>query len=134
MRYARLRRPDCRSAVTHFARRLDHNPPKLHNRDVTGTEPFLAAVNGWSHGLPHRDVLIGEAYDAGEISELHRLAILPVIVLLRTQFAELLIQIDADLRTAEFAPSFLLDPRFVRLSPGDHVQDGIGVVDRNVHE
>src|ERR1700692_4707415 len=105
MRYARVG-ADGGSTVTHLAGRFHHNAPKLDDRNIAGAKSFLGAVGDTSasHGFPHRDVLIGKAPDAGEIPKLHRLAILPVIVLARAEFAKLRIKIDADLRAAELAP------------------------------
>src|SRR5215813_6040423 len=134
LRDARGAQPDRWPALPYFARRLHHDAPELDDGEIARPQPFLAAVHDGTHAFPHRDVLIGKTTDAGEVAELHRLAVLQVVVLAVPELPVLRVEIDADLRAAELAPRLLLYARLVRPRPGDHVEDRVGVVQRDVHQ
>src|ERR1043166_4603055 len=86
MRDARARGADRRPAVLHRARGLHHEAAERRDRDVARAEPLLAAVRDRPHALPHRDVLVRDAGDAGEIALFHGGAILQVVVLARFSY------------------------------------------------
>src|SRR5713101_1933888 len=73
--------PDRRAAFAYLACGIDHDAPELHDRDVARAQPFARTVGDRSHRLPHRDVLIRNALDAGVARELHRPAVLEIVVL-----------------------------------------------------
>src|SRR5579864_3066168 len=109
----RLRNPgfgcaDGRLSRRDIARRADHKLTELDDRDVAGAETVARAVCNRAHRLPHRYVLIRYALYACEVSELHGLAILKIVVFSRTDFAEFRIHINSDLGATEFAPRLLI--------------------------
>src|SRR5262249_11284097 len=112
------------AAVAHLPRRVDPQAAQIDDPDVARAEPLLGAVGdaGAAHRLPHGDVLVGNAGDAGEVAELHRLAVLQVVVVARAPVAEVLVEIDAGLRAVELAPALLVDAWLVLAVPGDEVE------------
>src|ERR1700738_599564 len=71
VRDARARGSNRRTAFGHCARRLDHETAERHHGDVGSADTLLAAVADRPHAFPHRDILIGNARNAGEVAGLH---------------------------------------------------------------
>src|SRR3954470_8975225 len=94
MRNARTGRADRRSAVLHGARRIDHQAAERRHRDVARAKPLGRTIADRPHAFPHRDVLIGNARDAGEVSVLHPGAVLQVVVLARADAVETRVHVD----------------------------------------
>jgi hypothetical protein len=126
------RASDGQPTVAKTPRRIDHDAPELHDCDVARAEPLARAIGDRAHGLPHRDVLVRDAVDAGVAAALHRLAILEVIVFARPDSSEIGVEVDANLSTAELAPRFLLDALLV--APGDKVEHRVRVVLRDIED
>src|SRR5712672_4748024 len=126
---------DRHAGFAHPARRVDHQAAEFHDRDVARAQPLLGAVDNAvaPHGFPHRDVLVGDARDAGEVAELHRLAVLQVGVLARALVAVVLVDVDPDLGDVELAPSFLVDAFLIGSVPGDEIEVRVAVVDWRQH-
>src|SRR6185312_11701674 len=120
------------SVRRHAPRRLHHDAAELHDREVARPEAFTASVGDGTHRLPHRHVLHGNAADAGEIAELHGIAVLQEIVVARAALAPAVVEVDAGLGAAELAPSFLVDAG-AGVAPRDEVEHGVRVVDGHVH-
>src|SRR5207247_6483689 len=98
---------DSRRPIRERIHRFAHDAAEFHDREVAGTQALLAPVRNGSHRLPHRHVLHGDAADAGEVAELHRLAVLEIVVVTRALLAVFPVEVDAELRAAELAPRFL---------------------------
>src|SRR3984957_4844766 len=104
MRDVWLAEADRRAAGLEAACCLDHDAAELQDGGIAHAEPFLRSVGDRTHGLPHRDVLIWNAADAGEISRRHGRAVLPEIVIPRADLAPTPIDIDTHLGTKELPP------------------------------
>src|SRR3954470_4011492 len=91
MRDARARRADRWLSVLEVARRLHHQPAERRDRDVARAKPLDRAVADRPHAFPHRDVLVRDARNAGEVAGLHGGPILEVIVLPRADAVEVLV-------------------------------------------
>ncbi len=74
----------------------------------------FGAVGDLAHSLPHHDVTVGDALDAGEIAELHRLAILAVIVGAGPHIVERGDRDRCPAATIELAPRLLIEPSYCR--------------------
>ncbi|MNL24900.1 hypothetical protein D3C87_1463520 [compost metagenome] len=111
---------------------IEHDATELDDCQVAGPEPVVAAIGNGAHGDPHRDVLIGEAGDAGEIACLHGLPVLPEPVLYTAQRAVLEVQVNAYRLLQELAPGFRFR-RPGRITPGDEIEGCVRVVHRDIH-
>src|SRR3954469_15239046 len=67
MRNARRDRADRGAAVLHRARGFDHQAAECHHGDIGGADALARAVADRPHAFPHRDILIGNARNAGEV-------------------------------------------------------------------
>lgn len=103
--------------------------PEFDDRQIAGTESVPGAICDRPHGHPHREILIGNAVNAGEIAGLHRLAVLAVVVVAQQAIA--LVEIDATHIAQELAPRGRLW-RGGRVSPCDEVEGGRRVIHGNV--
>src|SRR5260221_10710565 len=112
---------------------LDHDAAEFHDGEVARAQALGSAVGDAPHGFPHCHVLHRDAADAGEIAELHRVAVLQVIVVARARLAVLRVEVDADLRAAELAPRNLLDAG-AGVAPRDEIEVGAVVVLRDVQD
>src|SRR3954454_14668729 len=70
MRNARARRADRGISVLDVARRLNHQPAERRDRHIARAKPLNRAIADRPHAFPHRDVLVRDARNAGEISGL----------------------------------------------------------------
>src|SRR3954468_9837527 len=104
MRNSRGGRPNGWTAVLYGARRLEHQPPERCHRHVARAEALGRTIADRPHALPHRDVLVRDAGDAGEIPGLHGGAILLVIVRARADAVEVRVHVDAPFQHVELAP------------------------------
>ena len=128
----RWRSANRRTAIAQSLRGLDHDAAELHDGHVAGAKTLARAIGNWAHGLPHCDVLIRDAGDAGLIATLHRVAVLEVIVGTSADGTVIAVEIDADLRRAKLPPCVLIDA--LAVAPGDEVKHGVGVVQRDVED
>src|SRR5262249_49260642 len=119
----RLGGPDCRPLVAHGAGRFHHQAPECDNRDVACADTLPGAVADRAHRLPHRDILVRYAADAGEIALLHRRTVLTIEVAARAHAIEIVINVDAPLQNVELAPGIGVDAGLVRTVPGDEIKD-----------
>src|SRR6202011_1807851 len=101
VRDARARGSTRRTAFGHCARRLDHETAERHHGDVGSADTLLAAVADRPHAFPPRDILIGNARNAGEVAGLHGGAILQVVVFARADAIEIRVDVDAPLQHVE---------------------------------
>src|SRR5688572_4827853 len=109
MRNAWLSCADRWLAVADTACRVDHKAAESVDGDITDADPLFAAVGDRPHGFPHRDVLIGDTLDAGEIAGSHCTAILAVEIVGRSHIVEEAIDVLAPFQHVEFAPSICID-------------------------
>ncbi len=122
---------DGRAAGVERAHRVEHLLAELDDREVARAEALVRAVGDRAHRDPHRDVLVREPADAGEVARLHRLAVLPEAVVLVAQRAVLRVEVDARRLVQELAPGLGLG-RLRRVAPGDEVERRVRVVGRHV--
>src|SRR6187397_2652783 len=95
MRHARVRRADRGLAVLHGPRGLHHQAAERHHGHVGRADALIGAVADRPHAFPHRDVLVGNSCDAGEVAGLHGGAVLQVVVLARADAVEVRVDVDA---------------------------------------
>src|SRR6185369_8913121 len=91
---ARLGGADRRAAGLHGARGLHHQAAEGDHGDVAGADALERTVGDRAHAFPHRDVLVGNAGDAGEVAGLHGGAILAVHVVARALAVEVGVDVD----------------------------------------
>src|SRR5258706_13810060 len=108
-------------AVAKRTDRVHHQAAKLNDRNIARAESFAGAIRDPPHCFPHRDVLVWDAADPREVPEIHRLAVLQVIVGARTHAVKVLVKIDADLRAAKFPPRLLVDAPSA-IAPRDEIK------------
>src|SRR5262245_8833495 len=101
MRNTRPRSPDRGLAVAATVRGLDHQAAEGAHGDVADADALLAAVADRAHRLPHGDILIGNALDAGEVAGRHRRAVLPVEIVRRADVVEVAIDVLAPFEDVE---------------------------------
>src|ERR1041384_5046700 len=122
MRHA-IRGADRRAAALHRARGFHHQAAERDDRHVGCADTLAGAVADRSHAFPHRDVLIGNARNAGEVAVLHRGTVLQVVVRARADAVEVRVDIDAPFEHVELAPRVHADAGFVGAVPCDEVED-----------
>src|SRR6185295_14395404 len=120
---ARRCRADGGPALLHRARGLDHQAAERHHGDVARADTLLRAVADRAHALPHRDILVGDTRNAGEVAVLHRGAVLLVIVLAGADAVEVRIHVDAPFQHVELAPWIRTDAGLVGAAPGNEIED-----------
>src|SRR5579862_8973886 len=109
---------DGRAAIAHGAGGVHHQAAEGHDGHVAGADPLLGAIADRAHSLPHRDVLVRNAADAGEVSLFHGGAILTVKIVARSLAVEITIDVDAPFEHVEFAPRLGVDAGLVTAVPG----------------
>src|SRR5882762_11405099 len=117
-------------AVAKRTDRVHHQAAKLNDRNIARAEPFAGAIRDPAHCFPHRDVLVWDTVDPGEVPEIHRLAVLQVVVGARTHAVEVLVKIDADLRAAKVPERLLVDTPGA-VTPRDEIKHRIVIVHRD---
>jgi len=115
-----------RAAVLHGARSLHHQPAERCDRHIARAEPLHRAVADRPHAFPHRDVLVGNASDAGEIAGRHRGAILLIKVVGGTHVVEEAVDILPPLEHVELAPRLRIDALLVGAGKCEDVLIGAG--------
>src|SRR6266478_1498122 len=118
------------AAVSKFFCSLDHDAAELHDGDVAGAEALPRAISNRAHRLPHRNILVRNAGDTGVAALLHLVTVLQVVVGTGTDRAEVAVHVDTDLCRTKLPPCILIDA--FPVTPGDEVEHGAGVVERDV--
>src|SRR3954465_15033781 len=82
-------------SVAHITRSFGHQTTKGVDCNIAHPDAVLAALTDRPHRLPHRDVLVRDAFDACEVAFVHRCAVLLIEIVRSTDIVEVTIDVLA---------------------------------------